>query len=117
MLILRQAQDGRAGTLATIAREEELTILPQYPTPIVSILGGTGQQGRGLAERLAHAGTQVVVGSRDPARAREAVAAWPISPAATAIQVTGNGSAVKAAGITILAVPFATVDLVLQEVA
>ncbi|MGH9045113.1 MAG: NADPH-dependent F420 reductase [Acidimicrobiales bacterium] len=47
----------------------------------VGILGGTGPAGRGIACRLAAAGTQVVVGSRDRSRARsvaeELVAAWP----------------------------------------
>jgi len=94
---------------------EELTILPQNPTPTVSILGGTGQQGRGLAQRFAHAGVQVVVGSRDAARAQETVAAWTISASATPVRVADNASAVAAADVTILAVPFATVDLLLQD--
>lgn len=37
----------------------------------VGILGGTGPAGRGLALRLAVAGTPVVIGSRDPDRAEE----------------------------------------------
>src|SRR5580698_4964388 len=48
---------------------------------IVGILGGTGPLGRGLALRLAAAGTSVTLGSRDPERAAataaEIVAAWP----------------------------------------
>lgn len=47
----------------------------------VGILGGTGPLGRGLALRLAAAGTEVVIGSRDAERARavvgELVDAWP----------------------------------------
>jgi 8-hydroxy-5-deazaflavin:NADPH oxidoreductase len=31
----------------------------------IAILGGTGQQGSGLARRFAAAGAQVIVGSRD----------------------------------------------------
>jgi 8-hydroxy-5-deazaflavin:NADPH oxidoreductase len=118
-LILRQAQDERVNKppeLATIVRVEELTILPQNSARTVSILGGTGQQGRGLARRFAHAGVPVVVGSRDPERARETVAAWPTSAAATPIRVADNASAVAAADVTILAVPFATVDLLLQDI-
>ena len=58
--------------LATIVRVEELTILPQNQPPTVSILGGTGQQGRGLAQRLAHAGVPVDRRlARPRARARE----------------------------------------------
>ena len=81
----------------------------------MSILGGTGQQGRGLAQRLAHAGVQVIVGSRDPERARETVGAWTRTATATPIRVADNASAVAAADVTILAVPFATVDPLLQE--
>src|SRR5437016_5403692 len=42
----------------------------------IAILGGTGQQGRGLAQRLAMAGERIVVGSRDPDRARATIAGW-----------------------------------------
>jgi NADPH-dependent F420 reductase len=35
----------------------------------VGVLGGTGDQGRGLARRLALAGHRVIIGSRDAARA------------------------------------------------
>ena len=94
---------------------EELTILPQNAPSTVSILGGTGQQGRGLAQRFAHAGLQVTIGSRDVERAQAAVAAWTGLAAATAIRVADNASAVAAADVTILAVPFGTVDLLLQE--
>lgn len=47
----------------------------------IGILGGTGPAGRGLAVRLADAGDQVVIGSRDAERAAEVVAElvgrWP----------------------------------------
>ena len=38
---------------------------------IVAILGGTGPFGRGLATRLVAEGVDVIIGSRDPDRARE----------------------------------------------
>jgi len=37
----------------------------------IAILGGTGKFGRALATRLLEAGDEIVVGSRDPERARE----------------------------------------------
>src|SRR5258707_5902164 len=37
----------------------------------IAILGGTGPEGAGLANRLARAGEHIVIGSRDAARARE----------------------------------------------
>jgi len=40
----------------------------------VAVLGGTGPFGRGLAGRLVAEGFQVVIGSRDPQRAREVAA-------------------------------------------
>ena len=40
----------------------------------IAIIGGTGPQGQGLALRFARAGIEVVVGSRDPARAATTVA-------------------------------------------
>jgi NADPH-dependent F420 reductase len=95
---------------------EELTILPQKPTSTVAILGGTGQQGRGLAQRFAHAGISVIVGSRDANRAREAVAGWTSSSGATTIDVADNAAAVARARVVVLAVPFATVDPLLDEV-
>jgi hypothetical protein len=39
---------------------------------VIGILGGTGDQGRGLARRLAMAGQSVIIGSRDAARATAA---------------------------------------------
>ena len=81
--------------------------------PSITILGGTGQQGRGLAQRLALVGMNVLVGSRDPDRARAAVAGW--ARTQSPINVADNGSAVDGADVMILAVPFPTVDELLQE--
>ena len=81
----------------------------------MAILGGTGQAGRGLAQRFARAGVSVIVGSRDEHRARETVAGWTLSPGGPAIEAAANSAAVARAGITVLAVPFATVDLLLEE--
>ena len=41
---------------------------------IVGVLGGTGDQGRGLAYRLAAAGNPVIIGSRSAERAQAAAA-------------------------------------------
>jgi len=79
----------------------------------ITILGGTGQQGRGLARRLAQAGLHVLVGSRDPERGRAAVALW--APTDAPIDVADNASAVDRADLIILAVPFPSVDELLAE--
>jgi hypothetical protein len=81
----------------------------------IAVLGGTGQQGRGLAQRLAIAGERIVVGSRDPERARSAIAAWPAG--ARRAEAADNAAAVAQADVAILAVPFATVDALLAELA
>jgi len=39
----------------------------------IGIIGGTGHEGRGIAARFAAAGLSVLIGSRDPGRARETV--------------------------------------------
>ena len=39
---------------------------------VVGVLGGTGDQGRGLARRLAAAGNPVIIGSRSAERAATA---------------------------------------------
>jgi NADPH-dependent F420 reductase len=78
----------------------------------IAILGGTGQQGRGLAQRFARAGARVVVGSRDPDRARVAVAGWGF---AGSIEAAANASAIEASDVVVLAVPFSSVDPLLEE--
>src|SRR5207245_10102749 len=83
------------------------------PQPCVAVLGGTGQQGRGLAQRLALAGFRVIVGSRDLARAAAAAGEWHAAarPAAT----TDYPSAIAEAEIVVLAVPFASVGALLDQ--
>src|SRR4051812_21698373 len=80
----------------------------------VAILGGTGQQGSGLARRLAAAGVQVVVGSRDPQRARATVDAW--SPR-VAVEIADNAAAASGVDTIVLAVPFGTLDALLDDIA
>jgi 8-hydroxy-5-deazaflavin:NADPH oxidoreductase len=67
----------------------------------VGILGGTGAQGRGLAFRLAKAGYDVILGSRDQERARQAAEGL-------GDRVTGSTlrGAVEGAAIVIVAVPW-----------
>ncbi len=47
----------------------------------IGVLGGTGDQGRGLARRFALAGHRVIIGSRDAGRATEAAADLGAGPA------------------------------------
>ena len=72
----------------------------------IAILGGTGDQGLGLALRFARAGSKVVIGSRKPERALEAAARVREAIPGASTSGCGNGEAVKQAGIVILSVPF-----------
>jgi NADPH-dependent F420 reductase len=80
---------------------------------VIAVLGGTGQQGRGIAQRLSRARHPVIVGSRDPGRANAAVAEWP--SAARPREILDYESSIRRAGVVILAIPFAAVSGVLQS--
>src|SRR5215467_8486708 len=82
----------------------------------IAILGGTGPEGSGLACRWAKAGLDVVIGSRDAARAQEAAAQLrtKIGPAAK-IDGANNGAAVASAEIVVLTVPFSGIAALLKQ--
>jgi hypothetical protein len=72
----------------------------------IAILGGTGDQGLGLALRFAKAGRRVVIGSRKADRAetaaKEVLAAVPEAD----VVGLGNAEATEQADLVILSVPF-----------
>jgi NADPH-dependent F420 reductase len=70
---------------------------------VIGVLGGTGDQGRGLARRLAMAGSRVIIGSREAGRAA-AAAATIGSP--SQITGAGNADAAAAADVVIAAMPW-----------
>lgn len=72
----------------------------------IAILGGTGDQGLGLALRFARAGRPVVIGSRKEDRA--SAAADEVRKAVAGADVVGleNAEATRRAEIVILSVPF-----------
>jgi NADPH-dependent F420 reductase len=74
---------------------------PDVSTLVVAVLGGTGEQGRGLARRLALAGHDVVLGSRDAARAVAAAEGLPAS-----VRGADNAAAAAAGEVVIVAVPW-----------
>jgi len=73
----------------------------------ICIVGGTGAEGSGLALRWAHAGHRVTVGSRDPAKAREAARELNAILGADRIAGVENKDGVTPADIVALTVPFA----------
>jgi 8-hydroxy-5-deazaflavin:NADPH oxidoreductase len=70
---------------------------------VVGILGGTGDQGRGLARRLAMAGNRVIIGSREAGRAAAAAASVGSAPR---VAGAANEEAARAADLVIAAVPW-----------
>jgi len=81
--------------------------LPHVDGLTVGILGGTGDQGRGLAYRFARAGQRVVIGSRSNERGFMAAAKIAAMPGVVG-QVSGgvNADAAQAADVAIVAVPW-----------
>ena len=73
----------------------------------IAIIGGTGAEGSGLAIRWANAGHQIIIGSRDAAKA-QAVAAE-LNGRLNSSKISGAtfDDAAKAAEIVVLTVPFA----------
>jgi 8-hydroxy-5-deazaflavin:NADPH oxidoreductase len=76
--------------------------LPDVSGLVVGILGGTGDQGRGLAVRLARAGQTVLVGSRSAERAQLAA-----EQVGLGVQGMSNADCAGAADLVIVAVPWA----------
>ena len=73
----------------------------------VAIVGGTGPEGSGLAYRWAKAGVEIVIGSRDGARAGEVAAQLRARAGAGAkIEGADNAAAIAQAEIVVLTVPF-----------
>ncbi|MCW5249166.1 NADPH-dependent F420 reductase [Streptomyces sp. SHP 1-2] len=75
--------------------------LPDVSGLVVGVLGGTGPQGRGLAQRLARAGQRVIVGSRAAERARAAAA-----EIGYGVEGDDNAGTARRSDIVIVAVPW-----------
>jgi NADPH-dependent F420 reductase len=80
----------------------------------VGILGGTGDEGRGLARRLTMAGNRVIIGSRDAGRAAAAAGTCGSPPSVTGAV---NAEAARAADVVIVAVPFEGHAALLEQLA
>ncbi|RII17059.1 prephenate dehydrogenase [Streptomyces sp. YIM 130001] len=75
--------------------------LPDVSGLVVGVLGGTGDQGRGLAYRLARAGQKVIVGSRAADRARTAA-----EEIGHGVEGAENADCARRSDIVIVAVPW-----------
>jgi hypothetical protein len=90
------------------------------PKQQIAIIGGTGDQGKGLALRWALAGYPIIIGSRAAERAATAAAemrATLQAHAATDVLIDGaaNAAAAAQAAIVVLTVPFAAQIATIKE--
>jgi hypothetical protein len=74
----------------------------------IAILGGTGDQGRGLAYRFTRSGHHVLIGSREGSRGAAAASELGQLPGTDAGRITGgdNVSVSRSADLVIVAVPY-----------
>ena len=81
----------------------------------VAVLGGTGEQGQGLAYRLAGAGVHVVIGSRDPDRAAKSAAVLNdrLAPG-NVVAGADNDEASSRADVVVVAVPWSAHETTLR---
>lgn len=84
--------------------------------PTIAILGGTGQEGRGLALRWAEAGHAILIGSRDAARAEATAARLRETIAGAAASGMDNRAAAERGEIAVLTVPYAAHRATLESV-
>ncbi|MFE0591893.1 NADPH-dependent F420 reductase [Micromonospora echinospora] len=87
----------------------DASALPDVSGLTVGIIGGTGDQGRGLAYRFARAGQTVLIGSRSAERAEEAareIASMPGVAADATVTGAGNEEAARRSDVVIVAVPW-----------
>ncbi|MCH0539070.1 NADPH-dependent F420 reductase [Streptomyces sp. MUM 203J] len=75
--------------------------LPDVSGLVVGVLGGTGDQGRGLAYRFARAGQKVIIGSRAAERARTAA-----DELGFGVEGADNTECARRSDIVIVAVPW-----------
>jgi 8-hydroxy-5-deazaflavin:NADPH oxidoreductase len=82
----------------------------------IAILGGTGPEGAGLANRLARAGEHVVIGSREAQRAQDVAKQLREQIGGSAqIGGTDNASAAAQCDIAVLTVPFSGMTPLLKQ--
>ncbi|GAA2611173.1 NADPH-dependent F420 reductase [Streptomyces tubercidicus] len=90
-----------AATRAKAALQRDPWDLPDVSGLVVGVLGGTGDQGRGLAYRLARAGQKVIIGSRAAERAQTAA-----DELGLGIEGAENAECARRSDIVIVAVPW-----------
>ena len=84
---------------------------------MLALLGGTGPEGKGLALRLALAGEEIVIGSRDQSRAMETARALTELAPRAAISGDVNAVAAQLGDTVLITVPYEAQKPLLEQVA
>src|ERR1700684_1865769 len=95
--VLTVRTDSASGRIQSMTEHEA----PSTHNLVLGILGGTGDQGRGLARRFALAGNPVIIGSRSEERARAAA-----GQIGQDVRGLANRDAAREASVVIAAVPW-----------
>ena len=85
------------------------------PNALIAVLGGTGHLGAALARRWAKAGLEVMIGSRDSARAQQAAAELTRECGAL-VRGGSNLEAATQGGLIVVTVPYAAHAATLEEI-
>ena len=83
----------------------------------VAVIGGTGNEGFGLALRWARAGIDIVIGSRDEARARGAAERVLDRVAGAGVDGLANPDAAASADVVVVTVPFSGQAAIYKSIA
>jgi 8-hydroxy-5-deazaflavin:NADPH oxidoreductase len=83
----------------------------------VAVIGGTGEEGFGLALRWAAAGEQVVIGSRDKGRAEDAAARLSERVRDAVVEGLENPDAAASSDLVVVTVPFAGQAAIYKSIA
>ncbi|HWB66482.1 MAG TPA: NADPH-dependent F420 reductase [Mycobacteriales bacterium] len=92
--------------------------IPTGADAVLGFLGGTGDQGRGLARRFALAGHRVILGSRSAERAVQAAETLRSTVTEPAlVEGAANEDAAAAADVVVVAVPWEGHDSLIRDLA
>lgn len=90
-------------------------LVTESPNHLIAIIGGTGKEGNALAYRFAKAGLRVIIGSRDATKGENAARELNARLGINTIEGTSNRDAAVRADVVLLAVPYAGMRPILED--
>ena len=82
----------------------------------IGIIGGTGKEGYGLSLRWTLAGHEILIGSRDAQRGRNAAEEAKNEIKTGSIEGMDNKNAAKLSDIVLLSIPYSGIELILMDI-